>query len=73
MDINVKHTHFMGKASSLTFVRTALALKKEFMPSSNLQRGRDGLAMRQPEFYDSMMVGYEFYSWKMLINIPYSV
>ena len=60
MNLNVKHTHFIGKSSSLVFVRAAVALKREFAsavsdPNFDHSR-RDKLITRQPEFWDDMAV-----------------
>ena len=56
MNINVKHTHYVGKSSSMTFVRAALALKDEYVASGYPGGERDRLETRQPEFYDATMV-----------------
>lgn len=60
MTLNVKHTHFVGKSSSMVFVRAAVALKHEFAslvfdPNFDHSR-RDKFAARQPEFWEDLPV-----------------
>lgn len=52
MNINVKHTHYVGKASSLTFVRAAIAVKNAYVASGypGRENERERLETRQPEF-----------------------
>lgn len=58
MNLNVKHTHFLGRSSSMTFVRAALAIRQEYLgpDQSENERHRDGLEMHQPEFWDATAV-----------------
>lgn len=60
MSLNVKHTHFIGRSSSLVFVRAAVALKREFTslgfdPDFDHSR-RDKFTARQPEFWEDLPV-----------------
>lgn len=65
MNLNVKHTHFVGRSSSMTFVRAALALKEEYIASGDgvtapendgKTKNRDPLDLNQPEFYEATAV-----------------
>lgn len=58
MNLNIKHTHFMGRSSSMTFVRAVLAVGQEYLgpDQSDSEQYRDGLEMHQPEFWDATAV-----------------
>ncbi|KIP05406.1 hypothetical protein PHLGIDRAFT_92212, partial [Phlebiopsis gigantea 11061_1 CR5-6] len=60
MTLDTKHTHFLGRSSSLAFVRTAMALKQEYTQSDDPDSSdcsRDTpeprLNTRKPEYWDA--------------------
>lgn len=60
MNLNVKHTHFIGRSSSMTFVRAALAVRQEYLEPDPLGREqpRDGLELHQPDFWAATAVSH---------------
>lgn len=59
LNLNVKHTYFVGRSSSVIFIRAAQALKEEYLASefTGVVHGRAQIKDRQPEFLDATAVG----------------
>lgn len=62
VELDVKHTHFLGRSSGLVLLRTALALKQEYgqgsesHEDSSSEANGDKIRARRPEFWDAMTV-----------------
>ena len=60
MNLQVKHTHFLSRSSSMVFVHAAMDLKREYLPVDDTTIEKDKLETRQPEFLDATAVSPPF-------------